>query len=177
MNARSRLIGPRIEKRGSNPRTPLNDFRKRGIRLPGLIAQSLVPRRVRTCVTLVEKRPYSAANGLASTSTDSTLCPGKSRSKSPEDGSIRLALLTCSALWLGWPPLMRKRPSGPRTTPGRSWRRLWKSSPSIGAVSNTEPASMSLIDTGWTLLVGDAGSGARTSTSGITKVSSMSSST
>ena len=42
------------------------------MRLPGLNIHSLVPRLVRTCVTLVENRPYSAANGFDSTSTDST---------------------------------------------------------------------------------------------------------
>ena len=36
--------GPRIEKRGSKPRTPLKPLRNRGTRLPGLISQSLVPR-------------------------------------------------------------------------------------------------------------------------------------
>ena len=56
------------------------------MRLPGLISQSFVPRLVRICTTLVENRPYSAANGLASISTDSRLWPGSSRSKSPDDG-------------------------------------------------------------------------------------------
>ena len=99
-------------------------------------------------VTLEENRPYSAANGFESTSTDSTLCPGSSRSKSPLDGSTRLALLTWRALCVGWPPLTRKRPSGPRTTPGSSDIRFWKSSPTSGATSSTSPESMSLIDTG-----------------------------
>jgi len=48
---------------------------------------------VRTWVTLVENRPYSAAKGFDSTSTDSTAPLGSSRSKSPVDGSFRLALL------------------------------------------------------------------------------------
>ena len=69
---------------------------------------SLVPRLVRTWVTLVEKWPYSAANGFESTSTDSTAPLGSSRSKSPVDGSLRLALLICSAPVVGVPPLMRK---------------------------------------------------------------------
>ena len=89
-------------------------FAEGGTRLSGLTIQSLVPRLVRTCVTLVEKRPYSAANGFDSTSTDSTAPLGSSRSKSPVDGSLRLALLICSALVVGPPPLMRRRPSGPR---------------------------------------------------------------
>ena len=67
--------GPRSEAR--NRRTPLNPLRNRGTRLPGLISQSFVPRLVRICITLVEKRPYSAANGLASISTDSRLWPGQ----------------------------------------------------------------------------------------------------
>ena len=71
------------------------------MRLSGLTTQSLVPRLVRTCVTLVEKRPYSAANGFDSTSTDSTAPLGSSRSKSPVDGSLRLALLICSAPVVG----------------------------------------------------------------------------
>ena len=54
-------------------------------------------------------------------------------------------------------PLARNRPSGPRTTPGRSGSRLWKSSPSSGAMSRTDPESMSLVDTGCTLCVGDVG--------------------
>jgi hypothetical protein len=61
---------------------------KFGIRLPGLNSHSLLPRLVLTCVTLVEKRPYSAANGFDKTSTDSTAPLGSSRSKSPvEDRS------------------------------------------------------------------------------------------
>ena len=92
---------------------------KPGIRLSGLKIQSLVPRLVRTCVTLVEKRPYSAANGFDSTSTDSTAPLGSSRSKSPVDGSLRLALLICSAPVVGAPPLMRSRPSGPRMMLGQ----------------------------------------------------------
>ena len=118
---------------------------------------------------LVENRPYSAANGFAMTSTESTACVGKSRSKSPVDGSIRLALLICSAPWVGCPPLMRNRPFPSRTTPGNSGNRLRKSSPSSGAVSNSDPDSMSLIDTGWTLSVGD-GVSARTWTPGRTNV-------
>ena len=89
---------------------------------------------------------------------------------------MRLALLTCSAPCVGWPPLMRRRPSASRTTPGSSGSRLWKSSPCSGALSNTGPDSMSLIDTGCTLSVGD-GALARTSTGGGTKASGMSSST
>ena len=84
--------------------------RNRGTRLPIEKSQSLVPPRVRICVMLVENRPYSAANGFAMTSTESTACVGRSRSKSPVDGSIRLALLICSAPWVGCPPLMRNRP-------------------------------------------------------------------
>ena len=134
------------------------------MRLPGLISQSLVPRLVRSCTTLVENRPYSAANGLASSSTDSRLWPGNSRSKSPDEGSMRLVLLIWSAPCVGCPPLARSRPSGPRTTPGSSGSRLWKSSPSSGAMSRTDPDSMSLVETGCTLWVGDVG--ARTSTLG-----------
>jgi hypothetical protein len=84
-------MGPEIESRGSNLST--NPRPKPGIMLSGLMCHSLVPRLVRTCVTLVEKRPYSAANGFDSTSTDSTAPLGSSRSKSPVDGSFRLALL------------------------------------------------------------------------------------
>ena len=93
MKSRSRLSGPRTENRGSNPRTLEKPFPNRGMKLPGLTSHSLVPRRVRSWVTLVENRPYSAENGFASSSTDSRLCPGSSRSKSPDDGSIRLVLL------------------------------------------------------------------------------------
>ena len=73
--------------RDREPRLELADegkpFPKPGIRLSGLKTQSLVPRLVRTCVTLVENRPYSAAKGFDSTSTDSTAPLGSSRSKSP----------------------------------------------------------------------------------------------
>src|SRR5262245_46003393 len=139
------------------------------MRLPGLNSHALVPRLVRIWVTLVENLPYSAANGLASTSTDSTLGAGNSRSKSPVDGSIKLALLTCSAACVGCPPLTRRRPSAPRTTPGSNGIRLWKSSPSSGDDSSVEPSSMSLIETGWTLSVGD-GLLATTSTVGTLNV-------
>ncbi len=150
MNNRFFLMGPRTEKRGSKPRMRVSPF-SRGVRPPGLISHSLVPRRVRNCVTLVEKRPYSAEKGFASSSTDSRLWPGSSRSKSPDDGSMRLVLLIWSAPCVGWPPFARSRPSGPRMTPGRSGNRLWKSSPWSGAMSRTEPDSMSLVETGCTL--------------------------
>jgi hypothetical protein len=155
---------------------PRKKPRSRGIRLPAETSQSLVPLRVRMCVMLVVKRPYSAANGLASTSTDSMACAGRSRSNSPVDGSMRLALLTWSAPCVGWPPRMRSRPLLSRTTPGSSGSRLRKSSPSSGAVSNSRPDSMSLIETGCTLSVAD-GASARTSTSSGAKVSRVSSST
>ena len=109
---RSRLSGPEIENRGSNLLTNANPLPNPGIRLFGLKTHSSVPRLVRTCVTLVENRPYSAANGFDSTSTDSTAPLGSSRSKSPVDGSLRLALLICSAPVVGAPPLMRSRPVG-----------------------------------------------------------------
>ncbi len=118
-NSRSRLSGPEIESRGSNLLTNAKPLPKPGTRLSGLTIQSLVPRLVRTCVTLVENRPYSAANGFDSTSTDSTAPLGSSRSKSPVDGSLRLALLICSAPVVGAPPLMRSRPSGPRMMLGQ----------------------------------------------------------
>ena len=88
------------------------------MKLPGLISHSLVPRRVRICTMLVEKRPSSAEKGLVSISTDSRLWPGNSKSKSPEEGSMRLVLLIWSAPWVGSPPLARSRPSGPRRIPG-----------------------------------------------------------
>ncbi len=87
------MIGPEIDRRGSNLFTNAKPLPKPGTRLSGLMTQSFVPRLVRTCVTLVEKRPYSAANGFDNTSTDSTAPLGNSRSKSPVDGSLRLALL------------------------------------------------------------------------------------
>jgi hypothetical protein len=90
---RSRLSGPEIDSRGSNLLTNAKPMPNPGKRLVGLTTHSLVPRLVRTWVTLVENRPYSAANGFESTSTDSTAPPGSSRSKSPVDGSLRLALL------------------------------------------------------------------------------------
>ena len=57
------LSGPPIEKRGSNPRTPLNPLRNRGTRLPGLNVQSFVPRLVRICTRLVENRPIPRRTG------------------------------------------------------------------------------------------------------------------
>ena len=117
--------------------------------------QSLVPRLVRTCVTLVENRPYSAANGFDSTSTDSTAPLGSSRSKSPVDGSLRLALLICSAPVVGAPPLMRSRPSGPRMMLGSTVRSDWKSSPASGWISIFAPVSTSLTATGCRLSVGE----------------------
>ncbi len=51
------LSGPEIENRGSNLLTKAKPLPKPGMRLPGLKTHSLVPRLVRTCVTLVEKRP------------------------------------------------------------------------------------------------------------------------
>ena len=62
-NRRSRLSGPEIENRGSNLLTNANPLPNPGIRLFGLKTHSSVPRLVRTCVTLVENRPYSAAKG------------------------------------------------------------------------------------------------------------------
>src|SRR4026209_2928591 len=109
-------MGPEIESRGSNLSTKPRP--QPGIGLAGLFCHSLVPRVVRTCVTLVEKRPYSAANGFDNTSTDSTAPLGSSGSKSPVEGSFRLALLTCSAPVVGAPPLTRNRPSGPRMIDG-----------------------------------------------------------
>ncbi len=105
-----------MASRGSN--RSMKPLPKLGIRLPGLNIHSSVPRLVLTCVTLVENRPYSAAKGFDSTSTDSTAPLGSSRSKSPVDGSFRLALLTCSAPVVGAPPFTRSRPSGPRTMAG-----------------------------------------------------------
>ena len=61
-----------MENRGSNPRSAVSPF-NRGTKFPALISHSFVPRRVRSCVTLVEKRPYSAENGFAKSSTDSRL--------------------------------------------------------------------------------------------------------
>src|SRR4029079_13927694 len=84
----SRLIGPEIERRGSNLLTKGKPLQNPGMRLSGLMIQSFVPRLVLTWVTLVENRPYSAANGLDSTSTDSTAPLGSSRSKSPVDGLL-----------------------------------------------------------------------------------------
>ena len=80
-----------MESLGSN--LVMKPLPKPGMRLSGFTLHSLVPRLVRTCVMLVEKRPYSAANGFDRTSTDSTAPLGSSRSKSPVDGSFRLALL------------------------------------------------------------------------------------
>ena len=117
--------------------------------------QSLVPRLVRTWVTLVEKRPYSAANGFDSTSTDSTAPLGSSRSKSPVDGSLRLALLICSAPVVGAPPLTRSRPSGPRMMLGSTVSSDWKSSPASGWMSILAPLSTSLTATGCRLSVGE----------------------
>jgi hypothetical protein len=97
---------------------------KFGIRLPGLNSHSLLPRLVLTCVTLVEKRPYSAANGFDKTSTDSTAPLGSSRSKSPVEGSFKLALLTCSAPGSARRLSQRSRPSGPRTMDGTGQQRL-----------------------------------------------------
>ena len=93
MKSRSFFSGPRTENRGSKPLTLENPFPNRGIKLPGLISHSFVPRLVRIVTTLVENRPYSAANGFASSSTEPRLCPGSSKSKSPDEGSMRLALL------------------------------------------------------------------------------------
>src|SRR3954451_13865772 len=89
----SRLSGPEIDSRGSSLLTKPRPLPKPGTRLSGEITHSFVPRFVRTWVTLVEKRPYSAANGFDNTSTDSTAPLGNSRSKSPVEGSFRLALL------------------------------------------------------------------------------------
>ena len=61
----------------------------------------LLPACAEAGVAVLVNRPYSAANGLARTSTDSTLWAGRSRSKSPVEGSIKLALLTCSAPVVG----------------------------------------------------------------------------
>ncbi len=138
--------------------------------------QSLVPRLVRTWVTLVEKRPYSAANGFDSTSTDSTAPLGSSRSKSPVDGSLRLALLICSAPVVGAPPLIRSRPSGPRMMLGSTVSSDWKSSPASGWMSILAPLSTSLTATGCRLSVGEL-AGATTSTLSRTKVSRISIST
>ena len=145
--------------------------------IAGLISQSLVPRRVRICVMLDEKRPYSAANGLASTSTDSTLCPGRSRSKSPVDGSIRLALLTCSAPWRRLAALDaqaavgRRAPRRATAAAGSGSRRLRAArsrTPSPTACRSSTPAARCR---------SAMARRPRTSTSGITKVSWMSTST
>src|SRR3982750_4057329 len=77
-NTRSRFNGPEIDNRGSNLLTNAKPLPNPGTRLSGLNTQSLVPRLVRTCVTLVENRPNSAAKGFDKTSTDSTAPLGSS---------------------------------------------------------------------------------------------------
>jgi hypothetical protein len=106
---------------------------------------------------------------LDSTSTDSTAPLGSSRSKSPVDGSLRLALLTCSAPVVGPPPLTRNRPSGPRMMLGSTVSSDWKSSPASGCTSILAPDSTSLTATGCRLSVGEL-AGAMTSTLSRTNV-------
>ena len=114
----------------------------------GFDDQSLVPRLVRTWVTLVENLPYSAANGFDRTSTESTAPLGSSRSKSPVEGSLRLALLICSAPAVGAPPFTRNRPSGPRMMLGSTVSSDWKSSPASGWMSILFAVRRSLTATG-----------------------------
>ena len=136
-------------------------LRNRGTRLPVEKSHSLVPLRVRICVMLVVKRPYSAANGLARTSTDSTLCAGQ----------VEIEVAGRRVDQAGAADLQRARVSADRRgcaggrcrrepRPGSSGSRLRKSSPWSGAVSKSVPDSMSLIDTGCTLLVADGAVGA-----------------
>ena len=56
---------------------------------------------------------------------------------------------------VGVPPLMRSRPSGPRTMLGSVAISDWKSSPASGWTSIFEPFSTSLTATGWMLCVGE----------------------
>ena len=78
------------------PGVPSGRYVVRAVR-DGFVDSESSPFDVRAGETeqvLVENRPYSAAKGFDSTSTDSTAPLGSSRSKSPVDGSFRLALLS-----------------------------------------------------------------------------------
>ena len=157
-------IGPRTEKRGSKPRMPLKHPAKSRHQVARLeISHSLVPRRVRICVMLVEKRPYSAANGLASTSTDSTLCAGQleieiAGRRIDEAGAAHLQRA------LGRLPAPDAQAAVRVAHDARQQR---QQALEVVALERRdlehEPDSMSLIDTGCTLSVGD-GVSARTST-------------
>ena len=59
---------------------------------------------------------------MDSTVTDCTATAGRLSAACPVKGSVTLAEFTRVLAWFVRPPLMRIRPSGPRTTPGNNGR-------------------------------------------------------